>query len=82
MSEDHYSEVVKSFENLADCHKDVLIEAARKDDRAIWINLCNIYGFRANEALLKQYIWSRASGKQGMKPVSNGEHRRTVTSEE
>ena len=64
MGDNDYNEAVESFEKLADCHKDVLIAAAKRDDRAIWINLCNIYGLRAKEALVKEYILSRAWGKQ------------------
>jgi hypothetical protein len=58
-------EVIEAFKTLADCHKDSLIEAARRGDEVVWLNLCNIYGFRGDEVLLKQYLLSQTSVNRG-----------------
>jgi hypothetical protein len=49
---------IKKFEELAQCHIDSLVHAAHDRDDTMWINMCNIYGFRDEEKTLKQHILS------------------------
>ena len=52
------TEMISQFDRLFDCHKEILVEAAYNRDELIWINMCNIYGFRESKAELKRYILS------------------------
>ena len=52
------NDTIKRFEELDPCHKDGLVQAAHSSDDTIWINMCNIYGFRNEEKTLRRHILS------------------------
>ena len=52
-----YETVAKDFEALGECHMQFLIDAAKGNYDEIWINMCNIYGFRGRETILRAYCW-------------------------
>jgi len=42
---------------MSENHKDVLVQAAHRDDEIIWINLCNVYRFEKKDRTpLREYI--------------------------
>lgn len=52
------NDTIKKFEELASCHKDGLVQAANDSVNTMWVNLCNIYGFRDDEKMLRRHILS------------------------
>ncbi len=58
------NEMFDKFERLFDCHKEAITDAAHNRDEIIWINMCNIYGFREKASELKRYILSRPVAKR------------------
>jgi hypothetical protein len=59
-----YEDVMKEFDKLAECHRQILVEAASNVNEEIWINMCNLYGFRGKESELKECCWKYSQTRQ------------------
>ncbi len=46
-------DTITRIESLDSCHKDCIVQGAWNGNDEIWINVCNIYGFREEEAAFR-----------------------------